>query len=253
MASSALPDELTTGVPLVNSYVNGGIVGVADELTTGVPLVNSYVNGGIVGVADELTTGVPLVNSYVNGGIVGVADELTTGVPLVNSYVNGGIVGVADELTTGVPLVNSYVNGGIVGLADELTAGVPAVNAYIAGYPLIRDPDGNVVVAGPNGILGLTQFLVDTLLGDPFPPSAEAGTEARVGAMLTATVNQDDTGLAGGPVRAPLVPRRPGRSRRSRPLHRIWAHPPRPHRQADYAGDRRSCRYDSGCRHDQGW
>src|SRR6478752_4284057 len=149
---------------------------------------------------DAYLTGLPLPGppDDPQNGIVGVLALLTTGVPLVNSYVTGGIVGVADELTTGVPLVNSYVNGGIVGLADELTAGVPAVNAYIAGYPLIRDPDGNVVVAGPNGILGLTQFLVDTLLGDPFPPSAEAGTEARVGAMLTATVNQDDTGLAGG-------------------------------------------------------
>ncbi len=172
-------------LPIANAYIGGGpggtngLLGVADLLTAGfvgdgvvippLPLTNAWLNGGILNVLGTVTAGsdqlpVQLLNAYIAGGpggtngALGVADFLTAGFELPSG----------DEVPA-LPLTNAWLNGGILNVLGTVTAGsdqlpVQLVNAYIAGYPQPNTPDG---ATGPNGLIGVTQLIVDTVLAEP--------------------------------------------------------------------------------------
>lgn len=236
---------------IANAYISGGsnggangILGVLDLETQPGGLfandvANAYIAGGpsgasngILGVLDLETApgglfANEIANAYISGGsndgqngILGVADLLTTGVPVVNSYITGGLSGVADELlpASAFPLVNAYLVGsdtrvnGILGVAEVLTADLPFVNAYIAGYPS----------GGPNGLIAVTQRVIDTILGSPEGAAAttlapatlraaqnvpEVESEEGGGSVALATEGGGGTSEVGGPLTKLLTPK----------------------------------------------
>lgn len=189
---------LTQDLPIINAYIAGGpsgasngILGVLDLLTVNNALANAYISGGsndgsngLLGVLDLLTEpggafASPVANAYIAGGpsgasngALGVLDLLTQGDPLANAYIAGvdggpnGILGVADAVVPDDTLTQAFLSGGAVGVATAVTQGRPILNAYFGGYP----------ADGPNGIIAVTQLIIDRALAEPATEETEDET-----------------------------------------------------------------------------
>jgi hypothetical protein len=180
LIQAAIPDGSALEDLVDGFFLNGGAPDVVRQLLTANLDPNSFeaalINGFFNGNGSEYP-GIPeptrlLIQAAIPDG--SAAEDLVDAF-----FLNGGVPGVVQALLPSNALTEAFFAGGaplVVGAVllgvtnavfgeDSIPSG--AVNSFFVGYP---PPDAVGGAFGPGGVVGLTHFVIDALMGDITPP-----------------------------------------------------------------------------------